>query len=112
MYHLSQYRHIFLLVDIAMYGVPKQNICAIQATKIIKAPRILPRKKKPWKHKLRLARFGTNLALIRRLELLNNKNLKKPLARTQIGKVSWVWFFKNKMCNQNESNKKTQQKTK
>ena len=46
MYHLSQYHHIFLLVDIAMYGVPKQNICAIQATKIIKAPRILPRKKK------------------------------------------------------------------
>ena len=56
MYHLPQYHHIFLLVDIAMYGVPKQNICAIQATKIINAPRILPRNKKTaWKHKLRLA---------------------------------------------------------
>lgn len=25
MYHLSQYHHIFLLVDIAMYDVPKQK---------------------------------------------------------------------------------------
>lgn len=63
MYHLSQYHHIFLLVDIAMYGVPKQNICAIQATKIIKAPRILPRKKNAVKTQVALSEIWYQLSI-------------------------------------------------